>query len=161
MERKQALASAAAGTAALGAAVVAAAALGSYALLGFGGHAPRTRATARPVVAEHIRPKVVTKYEDVYVKRVVNTTIAPSAPAAAPSPVQLVASVPPPTGPPTTLTLPTPAAAVTPETGATPPPPTVSNDAQPTTDPSATSTTLPPNCPRVEYEDNGTWHCDG
>jgi hypothetical protein len=159
MERKQALAAAAFGTVAFGAAVVAAAALGGFSFLGFGGHAPRIRATAQPAVAQHIRPKVITKYKDVYVKRVVNTTVAPAQVA---PPVQLVASMPS-TAPPTTLATPTPAAAVTPAPDA-PAPPTsdgVSNDPPPTTTtiPSAPPTTGP-GCPRIEYEDNGTWHCD-
>ena len=156
MERKQALAASAGGTVALGAAAVAAAALGGFSLLGFGGHAPNARATVRPVVAQHVRPKVVTKYKDVYEKRVVVTTLAPSIPATVP-PVQLVASVPPPA--PTTV--PPQAPAVTsPTRTAEPPAEDVSDDPPPATVPRATSTTSPPNCPQVEYEDDGTWHCD-
>jgi hypothetical protein len=167
MERKQALAAAAAGTVALGAAVVAAAALGGYSLLGFDGHAPRARATARPIAAEHVRPKVVTKYQDVYEKRVVDTTVAPAltvAPVINAPPVQLVASVPPPPMMTTTTVPPSsPAPEVNHSTRGQSPPSTddVSDDtpSPTTTIPGATPTTGP-GCPRIEYEDNGTWHCD-
>ena len=74
MERKRALAIAAATTATLGCAIVAGASIGGYSLLGFGSSHKQGPGTFGATLAAH--QKSVTKYRDVYDKYVVDT--APS-----------------------------------------------------------------------------------
>ncbi|HET9727768.1 MAG TPA: hypothetical protein VFR41_00025 [Acidimicrobiia bacterium] len=164
MERKQALAVAAASSLVLGSALVALSAMGGFAVLGFGArpHGPGSFAITE-VSRTRPAPRVVTKYKDVYdeppaaghsgapasSQSATGGASAVSAPAAVSEPAE-----PPDTEEPTTA----------------PAPPTTNAPTTPTTQEieipddwpaDKPLPPMPPNCIEPHLEDNGVWNCGG
>lgn len=182
MDRKKALAVAATTASVLASGIVSVAALGGTQIFGFGGDTHHTAATASPTTigpstagstpesapTETTKPAplVVTKYQSVLDRVVVNVpTSAP--PAASPSPATSASSTGGQTTAPNTTVPPG-----SPTTRA--PAPTVAA-APPTTNPAPTTTRppgvpddwpagkpippMPPNCRQPQLEDDGEWNC--
>ena len=182
MERKRALAVAAATTATLGCAIVAGASIGGYSLLGFGSSHHQGPGTFGASLAAH--QKSVTKYRDVYDKYVVDTppdrasasasddvvavapavdpAFAPGDDAATPKHGSSGGSRSPSAGgdddesePPATI-------APTPPTSAPSSPPTTSGQHIEIPDDWPADKPLPPmpaDCAEPHLEDNGVWNC--
>jgi hypothetical protein len=184
MERKRALAVAAAGTATLGCAIVAGASIGGYSLLGFGSSHHQGPGTFGASLAAH--QQSVTKYRDVYDKYVIDTAperasasasddavaLAPTVDPALPAPPGDDAATPkhsssdesesPNEGGDDNESEPPATIAPTPPTSAPSSPPTTSRQHIEIPEDWPADKPLPPmpaNCAEPHLEDNGVWNC--
>ena len=175
MNRKQALALAAATTLVLGSTMVAGAAVGGVAILGFGGDQHRGLGSYTPAASltptTEPQPRVVTRTHDVYDPVVVDDGSGAATPAPRAGNVVPVAEAPVAANGNRSSDSPTPPAKPVPGSGNSGSPAPASVATTPTTrvppgveipedwPPGKPIPPIPPNCHEPHLEDNGVWNC--